>query len=101
MPWSTMADMAYSDDEKLEQMMPMPMSDRPDYPCGLCICLTQVELDKLGIEADCDVGDVIDLRAFASVKSVTKSGDNCRVELQIEKLAIENEMDEEVGDDDD
>jgi hypothetical protein len=103
MPWTNFADMAYTDDEKIDQVMPLPMDGRPDYPPGLCICLTEKELEKLGLDADCDVGDVIDLRAFACVRSVSKSdhgdGGHCRIELQIEKLAIENESEEEPGED--
>jgi hypothetical protein len=71
----------------------------PDYPCGLRICLTHRELEKLGLEADCQIGDVIDLRAFATVTSVSQNdygnGPECRVELQIEKLAVEDERTEE------
>jgi len=98
MSWSRLIDLELGDDEKLDMVMPMPM-DRPDYPCGLCICLTERELEKLDLDGDCEVGDVIDLRAFAAVTSVSKSegpdGPKCRIELQIQKLAVENEMTEE------
>lgn len=93
--WQPLVDMELSDEEKLDTMMPMPMQ-RPDYPCGLKICLTGKELEKLGLAADCDCGDYLDIRAFACVASVTKNGDDCRVELQIEKMAIEED---EEGDD--
>ena len=94
MGWSKLVDMELDDDDKMDTIMPMPMS-MPDYPCGLKICLTHVELEKLGLDADCDIGDVIDMRCFAEVTSVTKDGENQRVELQIQKLAIEDEMTEE------
>ena len=94
MGWSKLVDMELTDDEKLDASMPIPMPTKPDYPFGLRICLTNPELEKLGLDADCDVGDVIDLRAFAEVTCVSKNGDDCRVELQIQKLAIEQESDE-------
>lgn len=104
MAWSKMVDMEMDDEDALDTVCPIPMPERPRYPYGLRICLTDKELAKLGLEADCDIGDVIDLRAFAVVTSCsqnkTEGGeDECRVELQIEKLAIENETTEEPGED--
>ena len=99
MAWSKMVDMEMSDEEKFDALMPIAMPQKPDYPYGLRISLTHKELEKLGLEADCDVGDVIDLRAFAVVTSVSSresEGENhCCVELQIQKLAVENEMTED------
>ncbi len=98
MAWSKLVDLELDDDDKFDMMMPLPM-DRPDYPCGLHICLTERELGKLDLDDDCEVGDVIDLRAFAVVTSISKNdgpaGQSCRIELQIQKLAVENEMTEE------
>ncbi len=103
MAWSALVDMEMSDDEKLDTIMPMPM-DRPDYPCGLRISLTEKDLGKLGLNQDCDIGDMVDIRAFAIVTSMNKydgpDGACCRVELQIQKMAVENEMTEEMGGDD-
>lgn len=97
--WGKLVDMELDDDDKMDAVMPYPMPDKPDYPYGLRICLTHAELQKLGLEADCEVGDYLDLRAFATVTSVTKTegsdGPCCRVEMQIEKLAVEDEMAEE------
>jgi len=67
---------------------------KPLYPYGLRICLTQDELTKLGLDSSCEPGDYLHLQAFATVTSVTKD-ENCRrVELQIEKLAAEDELSE-------
>lgn len=100
--WSKMADMALDDEDIMDAPMPIPMTERARYPYGLRICLTHHELEKLGLDADCDVGDIIDLRAFAVVTSIskeeTKGGESCRVELQIEKLAIEPEAGETMDD---
>jgi hypothetical protein len=99
MPWSKMVDMELDDEDTLDQAPTMSSDKRPSYPWGLRICLTDKELEKLGIDRPENVGDIIDLRAFACVTSISenKNADGsecCRVELQIEKLAIESEMDE-------
>ena len=93
MAWSNLVDMELDDEDQLDMPMPIPM-DRPRYPCGLRICLGDAELKKLGLDADCNVGDMIDLRAFASVTCVHSEDGSSRVELQIEKIALENEMTE-------
>ena len=93
MGWGQLTDMELDDEDQLDTIMPMPM-DRPRYPCGLRICLGAAELKKLGLEADCNVGDMVDLRAFATVTCVHSEDGVSRVELQIEKIALENEMTE-------
>lgn len=98
MPWSRLIDMELNDDDQIDLASIMA---NPVYPPGLRICLCGPQLEKLGLDTDCEVGDMIDLRAFATVTNVTKDKFNSRVELQIEKLAVENEMtesnDEEEG----
>lgn len=98
MAWSKLTDMEMDDEDQVEMAIPA-MPERPRYPWGLRITLSHRELEKLGLDADCDVGDVIDMRAFAEVTSVSKNetehGCECRVELQIQKLGVENENDEE------
>jgi hypothetical protein len=105
MPFEKMVDMAYSDDEKLEQAMPIPMDNRPDYPAYLRFALTHRELPMIGLEADCECekGDIIDLKLFAEVTNVSQEdGPNgfCRrIELQIkEVLKFENETTEDEPD---
>jgi len=104
--WSKMVDMELTDEEKLDMMMPCisTMSNQPDYPYGLKICLTEKEIGKLRLSADCEVGEVIDMRAFAEVTSVSvekRDGkETCRIELQIQRLALENESTESTGDED-
>ena len=103
MSWSKMISMELDDEDILDAIMPFPMPDKPKYPYGLRICLTEKELEKLDLEADCNVGDIIDLRAFARVTSVSSNEmENgkccCRVELTLEELAVENEMSEAGGD---
>lgn len=96
-----MVSMERTDDEKMEARMENlspSISDMPDVPYGLCICLTEVELDKLNLDDDCEVGDLVHLFAMAKVTSVSKTdtgnGAKCRIELSIVALEIEDEDDE-------
>jgi hypothetical protein len=76
----------------------------PMYPYGLCLNLEKEQLDALGIDGDCDFGDVIHLSALAEVTSCserkTEGGSDCRVELQITHLGVVglDEEDEEYED---
>ena len=96
-----MVDMKRTPAEKTkeaDQMIPTPAS-RPDYPWGLCISLTQEELDKLDLDDEVEVGDMVHLHAMAKVTSVSKTdneatGPCCRVELQITHIAAEDEEEE-------
>lgn len=76
---------------------PIPMPDRPDYPYGLRITFSEKELKRLGLGVP-EFGDMIDMRVFATVTSVsedkTHSGETTRVEMQIEKISAESEMNE-------
>lgn len=87
-----MVDMEMDDEASMDAIMPYPMAKKPRYPYGLQICLTEAELKKLKLDVP-RIGDVIDLRAFAEV-TCTSNEHGVRVELQIQKLAVENEEDE-------
>ena len=93
----SMVDMARSSDELNSTNVDIPKNI---YPYGLCICLTQDELDKLDLDPNCEVGDMIHLNALAKVTSVSKreteDGNDCRVELQIIYMAVEDEETEQV-----
>lgn len=97
MGWSKMVSMELDDEDQLDAEMPIPMERRPKFPFGLIISLRHDELDKLDLDHP-DLGDVIDLRAFARVIGVSTNehdgGHSCCVSLQIEELAVENEADE-------
>ena len=95
-----MVDMARSTEEKIsaiEESMPMP-TQAADYPYGLRISLHEDELEKLGLDDSAEAGDTLHFMALATVKSVSKNDFNgkksCCIELQIEKLAVENEDEE-------
>lgn len=99
MAWSKLVDLELDDEDKLDTVRPIPC-ETPDYPYGLRICLTNRELDKLGLDDDVAIGDMIDMRCFGSVTSVSKTpdgnGGQCiRIEIQIEKMSVENEMTED------
>jgi len=95
--WSKLADMEMDDEDVLDTITPIPMPERSRYPYGLRICLCEGELKKLDLGLP-SVGDVIDLRAFAEVTSVSDGEGGRRVELQIQKIAVENEMTEDEED---
>ena len=74
---------------------------QPAYPYGLCLSLSEEELQKLGLgESELNVGDILHMHAIASVTSVSKhdninSGPSSRIELQITHMsALENEENE-------
>lgn len=102
-----MVDMTRSDDEKtaahLESMFP-PTVNTPDVPPGLCLCLTESEMEKLELEADAEVGDLLHCNIMAKVTSVNKSdsgnGAKCRIEMAVIFMAVEDESDEVPGEDD-
>ena len=96
-----MIDMKRTQAEKSDATdLAMPsVSDAPDYPYGLGICLTGDELDKLDLPDDCEVGDMIDIRAMGVVTSVSKRQVNgsseCRVEIQLTHIGLEDEETED------
>lgn len=77
-----------------------------EYPYGLCIRLTESEIDRLQVDhKDWEVGDIFDLRAMARVTSIseneTEAGMRCGVELQIIMLGCESETAEDGEDTED
>ena len=106
-----MVDMTRSPEEKSEERMkeilPSAIADVPDVPYGLCISLTETELEKLELECDCEIGDTIHLFALAKVTSVSKqdttAGTKIRVELALTDVCVESEDEEneEAMEDDD
>lgn len=104
MAWSKLTDMAMTPEEMADNAMPCGDSGAPEYPWGLRGCFTDAELAKLGLNIrDASIGDLLDMRVFATVTSISENrkadGTSCcRVEWQIEKIAVEDEMRED-GDD--
>ena len=94
-------DMELDDEDKLDAYRPIPMA-MPDYPCGLRICLTHKELAKLDLDADCEPGDYLMMAVMARVTSCSSSdgpgGPECRTELQIEKIKLVDDGDNDEDD---
>lgn len=93
-------DLGKTPEEKAEEAKPM-VSQVADYSYRHCISLNQEDLDKLDMDDDFEVGDIIHLSAFAQVTSASRrmvdGKPECCVELQIQKLAVEDESTEEAG----
>lgn len=92
-----MTSMEMDDEEQADVTEPYPAAERPKYPYGLQICLTQDELKKLDLDPqDAVVGGMVHLHAIARVTSASctqmEGGDErCRIELQITDMAVESE----------
>lgn len=96
-----MVDMRLTDEDRKKEGYggpcgPCDSDGGPVYPYGLCISLTQVELDKLGLTDDVTVGDMLHIHGMAKVTSVSMSdsenyGPSRRVELQIVSMVGEDE----------
>ena len=104
MTFRRMISMERTDAEKAQERIrdeyPPAISNMPDVPYGLCLRLTEVELDKMGIELDEEVrvGDVIHISGLAKVTAVkvedTSGGRKECLELAITDLAVEDETEE-------
>jgi ATP-dependent helicase/DNAse subunit B len=110
MAFDKFVDMELDDEDKVDMAIccgPAPESGKlvPQYPYGLRISLTGHEIERLDLDPeDVDVGDYIHMKVFARVtsKSIDNDTDSrtgerrerVRIELQIEKIAAEDEDDE-------
>ena len=93
-----MVSMELDDEDKLDSPIAYPTASgemvKPDFPCGLCIWLSEKELKKLGLDIkEAEVGGTLEFRAFARITATaeneSENGYRCRAELQIEKMALE------------
>lgn len=97
-------DMRRTQEEKVEaamESMPSPMN-QSEFPYGLCLSLDEESLEKLDLDAtDVEIGDMIDIRMLGRVTSISKNEREgkscCRIEIQGEQVALENEDTEEIG----
>ena len=79
-----MVDLEMDDESQLDYPTPMRMDEKPRYPCGCIINLRREELQKLGLEADCEPGEYICLKVLCKVLTVNRGEDDDCVALQIE-----------------
>lgn len=94
MAWGKLVDLAMTPDD-MEDAMPWMKEapSGPQYPPGMNICLTHVELEKMKLDiADCQVNDSVEFRCFGTVKSIIENdgpdGPCSRVGIQIEKMGM-------------
>lgn len=98
MPY-VMYSLEYDDEDKIDFSSPIPMSERPEFPYGARICLTDKEFEKMKMTpadtAEMAVGGMIHGHFMAKITSVsadaTEDGEHRRVELQITDLCLESE----------
>lgn len=95
-----LVDMARTVKEMTESSSPMLMNS-PLYDYGLTLCFSNETLEKLNLEDDVEVGDLLDTRMLLKVTSVSKNdtgdGEKCRIELQVTHIAVlENESTESI-----
>lgn len=91
-----MVSLELDDESKLDAPQPIAMDTKPDFPYGTRISLTHLELKKLGLAADCSVGDVLAFSAHARVMHVSHNqsedgSESCRVELQIQAMSVDED----------
>lgn len=92
-----MKDMAKTPAEMKAELIPVvePLGAVNEYPYGLCLCLDEDSITKLGIDPLPEVGDGAQIIAMVKVTSVssrdTGDGPCRRVELQITHLAIDED----------
>lgn len=88
-------DMALTPNEAQDMASPTSLSNMPKYPYGLCISFCADEMEKLGIEQKCSVGDFLHLHALAKVTSYseqeTEDGVKPRVEMVLAFIEVEDE----------
>jgi hypothetical protein len=70
----------------------------PNVPGGLCLCLTERELEKLGVDDDVEVGDLLHLMVMVQATGVHKTADGIRVECSVIAGCAENESTEGASD---
>ena len=99
-----MKDMARSVEEEMTMGVPYALGGMiSKYPCGLQITLCDPELEKLGLDDNCEVGDLIHLFTMAEVTGINKDdngdGEKVRITLQIKFASCENEDEENAEED--
>lgn len=94
-----MVDMELDDEDIGDMAAPMALPEQPRYPYGLRISLNKSDLKKLGLDSgEAFVGGYVHGHFIGCITSVsineTEHCDDCRVEVQIEQMAIESEDEE-------
>lgn len=95
----SMTSMAFKEEDTKSLPFPIALNEKPDYPYGLRICLTEKELSKLDLDpSSAEVGGIVHMHAIARITHVSHTdspmGYDCRIEVQIEDLCVESEDEE-------
>ena len=101
MSWGPWVDLRYNDEDREDDMMTAPAGiafgrqPKPQYPYSMKVSFSEKELRKMKCSArDFKVGEILDIRAMGAVTAVREEEGNCCVEVQLERIACENEDDE-------
>ena len=93
-----MVDLEYDDEDIADMPMPFDLKVKKRYPWNTKFSLTDKELRKMDVDvADYDKDDLIDMRCFGKIVGKSEDENGCRLEIQIERIAVENEDRETVG----
>lgn len=94
--------MALTADSKMKSMeLPIAMTEKPEWPYGLCLSFTDEEMSKLDIDpAEAIVGQVFMMRAECRITCVSandsENGSSFRMEARIERMSVgDDEPDED------
>ena len=72
-----------------------------EYPPGLCLTLTDSELEKLSLSDEgVEVGDLVHLMVMVEVTGVHHDGGGCRINTRVIGGRVENESTEGARDED-
>lgn len=71
-----------------------------DVDAGMCLALSDDTLEKLGVDDDVEVGDMLHMFIMVEATSVHKDGQGTRIEARIIAGHVEDENTEGPDDDD-
>lgn len=91
---SRWADLEYSDEEMLDKATEAGVPTQASHPYGMRSCLTGRELEMCQLPMP-SVGDMLHMSMMGTVTHVSDGPDGCRVEVQWEKVRLEDEDTEE------
>jgi hypothetical protein len=78
---------AYNDEEMYDMSRGMgPNYEPPEYPCGLCFCISKDDLEKAGGEG-AEPNATMRFSAMGEVTSTFLGREDCRIEVQLSEFA--------------
>lgn len=102
MGWSKWIDLAMPADTMASMPFDLPAPAGPRYPYGMRITLDNQTLEAMDLELkDIVNGAEIDMRAFGHVVAFSNEDGRCSVSLQLTRIKIEAEDDEDTESEED